>query len=890
MVKEQVSDETDPHAPLRDDVRLLGTLLGDTLKEQLGEDTFNKIEGIRQVAKLTTQGDEQAEKALHACLAQIDALEFLPICRAFSHFLNYANIAEQYHRIRRSHWYQCQEPFLAQPGSVQVVFNELLQKGMDAEQILSTLLELDIDLVLTAHPTEVKRRTVMHKHDQISRSIEQLDRVNLTPQERARTIEQVSSAMTAIWQTPDIRVEAPTPLDEARWGFAVIEANLWQAIPEFMRDLDEICKQYAKQPIFLTQCPIRFGSWMGGDRDGNPNVTPQTTKEACFAARWVAADLYLQEINRLRNELSMNEAHGKVKQLMPHEKEPYRSFLAQVRQRLMATKDWAHAILNHHPRTTTMEPIVNKEELLKPLMQCYESLLAGRGHKIANGRLLDLIRRVQCFGVTLTRLDIRQEAAKHTELMDEMTQALEMGSYQTWTEEQRVAFLSKEIASQRPLFPKQVKLSKSASDTWETFLMLAKLPREGLGQYVISMASSVSDVLLVVLLQQESGMAEWLPVVPLFETLKDLQGAAKVIDQLFSQASYRACIAGQQEVMIGYSDSAKDAGLLAASWAQYQAQEELYQVATQYQIKLRFFHGRGGSVGRGGWPTHIAIRSLPPGTLNGQIRVTQQGEVIYNRFGHPEIARRTFHVYTSATLEAILSPPPAPKQSWRALMNDLSRVSATQYHDLLAQSAFMDYFQQATPTHELGRLAIGSRPTKRKKKSSDLKDLRAIPWAFAWTQNRLLLPAWLGLGAALQYMDDTHRHAEMKDMMEAWPFFHSMIEMFEMVLAKANEDISRYYDHRLLENDLIKFGEKVRKEFSQTKRLLLAVIDKPSLLANNPVLDRSIVVRSTYLLPLHLIQGELLSRVRQGVGHKEELRQALLVSIAGIAAGMRNTG
>jgi phosphoenolpyruvate carboxylase len=451
--------------------------------------------------------------------------------------------------------------------------------------------------------------------------------------------------------------------------------------------------------------------------------------------------------------------------------------------------------------------------------------------------------------------------------------------------------LIKELEQQRPLIAPALYNDRIIQDTLQTFKLLAELPRASLGSYIISMSSEPSDVLAVILLQREVGITNFLPVVPLFETYSDLLNSAHVLDTLLSFTAYRNLINGYQQIMIGYSDSAKDVGILAASWAQYCAQEQMIAVAEKYEVQLVFFHGRGGSLGRGGWPTHEAILSQPPGSVQGIMRVTQQGEVIQNRFGLRGIALRTLAVYTTSTLEASLLPPPKPKDEWRALLNDLSRISAANYKHIVAEdSRFLRYFQTATPTQELKKLAIGSRPSSRAN-TDNLTKLRAIPWIFAWTQNRLLLPSWAGVGVALLYAYDTNRGEELVSMTQQWPFFHTILSMCEMVLAKADVNVAQHYEQRLVANDLTALGADLRTQFVAAKEVILRVLGQSKLLENNPVLDRSIQLRNPYLLPLHLMQVELLARVREGGDNtQQEVIQALLVSIAGIAAGMRNTG
>jgi phosphoenolpyruvate carboxylase len=885
-----VTETEDQHAVLRDDVRMLGGLLGLTLKQQAGEDVYANVEKIRLLAKAIQKGDTAAYEKLILVLTTLPPEHLVPVTKSFSQFLNFANIAEQYHRIRRTRLYKMNPALGPQLGSLQDMIPKLLAKGVSKQELYKAILALDIQFVLTSHPTEVKRRTVMLKYNRITAALEKLDDQILTPDEIIDVKDSIQQEMTAVWQTPEVRSQKPTAIDEAKWGYAIIEGSIWHAVPRFMRELQCVVREHLGQELPLDLAPLKIDSWLGGDRDGNPNVTPEVTRRVVFIARWVAADLLLKEIIKLRESLSMEPCNAKLRSLVGDTKEPYRVLLKQVQLRLKATRGWARdnfaaAIPPQNPN------YLHSEELLDPLLLCYESLHDCKAGNIADGLLLDIIRQVRCFGMSLVRTDIRQEASKHTELMAAITKSVGLGDYAAWSELQRQEFLISALQQSRQLVSDVVCEDANVKDTLQTFKLLAELPRESLGSYVISMASEASDVLVVVLLQREFGLQSILPVVPLFEKRTDLENSAQILNTLLGLPVYRELINGHQQVMIGYSDSAKDVGMLAAAWAQYRAQEEMLAVADQYAVKLVFFHGRGGSLGRGGWPTHSAILSQPPGSVHGVMRVTQQGEVIQNRFGLAAIALRTFSVYVTSTLEASLLPQPAPKPEWRALISDLARVSADAYRSTISEEPdFIRYFQTATPTRELKRLAIGSRPDSRTNADS-LSKLRAIPWVFAWTQNRFLLPSWVGVGTALQYAFDTQRGPEVIEMRRHWAFFQTVLSMCEMVLAKVDIDIAAHYENRLVTSDLVPLGDNLRQQFIAAHQSLLQVLGKKKLLAKNHVLDRSINLRNPYLLPLHLLQVELLYRVReQGDNAPQELIQALLTTIVGIAAGMRNTG
>ncbi len=885
-----VTETEDQHAVLRDDVRMLGGLLGVTLKQQAGEQVFATVERIRHLAKAIQKGDATANEQLISILRTLPPEQLVPVTKSFSQFLNFANIAEQYHRIRRTRLYKMNPALGPQLGSLEDMIPKLLAKGVSKQDLYKAILELDIQFVLTSHPTEVKRRTVMLKYNNITAALKKLDEQILTPNEILEVKDAIQQEMTAVWQTPEVRSQKPTPIDEAKWGYAIIESSIWYAVPRFMRELQQVVLKHLGQELPLDLAPLKIDSWLGGDRDGNPNVTPEVTRRVVFIARWIAADLLFKEIGKLREILSMEPCNAKLRGIVGETKEPYRVLLKQVQLRLKATRGWARDNFAN-PAPPQNPNYIHAEELLEPLLTCYESLHECKAGNIADGLLLDIIRQVKCFGMSLVRTDIRQEASKHNELMAMITKSIGIGDYAAWSESQRQEFLVNELQQPRQLATSVVYEDPGVQDLVQTLRLLAELPRESLGSYVISMSSAPSDVLAVVLLQREFGLKNLLPVVPLFEKRTDLENSAKILDTLLGLKVYRDLINGYQQVMIGYSDSAKDVGMLAAAWAQYRAQEEMLAIAEQCAVKLVFFHGRGGSLGRGGWPTHSAILSQPPGSVHGVMRVTQQGEVIQNRFGLPAIALRTFSVYVTSTLEATLLPQPAPKSEWRALISDLARVSADAYQSTISEDPdFIRYFQTATPTRELKRLAIGSRPDSRANVNS-LSKLRAIPWVFAWTQNRFLLPSWVGVGAALQYAFDKQCGEEVIEMRRHWAFFQTVLSMCEMVLAKVNIDIAAHYEKRLTPRELTPLGDNLRQQFVVEHEMMLRVLGTKKLLAKNHVLDRSINLRNPYLLPLHLLQVELLYRVReQGDSASQELIQALLTTIVGIAAGMRNTG
>ena len=879
----------DPHKPLRDDVRLLGDLLGDTLRTLEGDVLFDAVEQVRSLAKGAHAGQAGDFDVLASELSRLPVEAALPVARAFTHFLHLANIAEQHHRIRRKRAYQQAPDADPQRGSCRETFPRLIARGVDRARLHEAVCGMRIELVLTAHPTEIARRTLVQKYNRIARALERRDRPDLTVPERDDIDASLLREVMTAWSTSEVREQRPSPLDEVRSGLVVFESSLWEALPRYLREVDRALLESTGRGLPLDVAPIRFGSWIGGDRDGNPNVTPEITRRACLLARWVAVDLYLREINALRDELSLQPADAELRELAGGAPEPYREVLRGVRERLLATREWIEGSLRaDRDLTPSRDVYLEPAEFASVVRLCLASLQTTRHGAVAEGRLADLLRRITVFGLTLAPLDIRQEAARHTDALSAITRARELGSYAEWEEPARVEFLLQALASAEPAIPKTLHADAEVQDVLDTFDMIARLPPGSAGAYVITMASRASDVLAVELLQKIAGVRAPLRVVPLFETSADLANAGAVIDALLAIPWYRTRIAGRQEVMIGYSDSAKDVGRLAAGWDLYKAQEAVVEACRRHDIQVTLFHGRGGSVGRGGGPTYIAIQSQPPGSIDGTLRVTEQGEMLQALFGLPEIAVRTMEVYTSGTLEAWLAPPPPPRAEWRARMDHLRDDARDAYRAIVYDNPrFVEYLNAATPQAELGDMNIGSRPARRKGGAS-VESLRAIPWQFAWTQTRLLLGAWLGVETALEEALARGEQNELRAMYDEWPHFKSAIDLIEMVLAKTDGRIAAEYDRRLVPADLQALGAELRLRLDRAIAGVLTITRHADLLESNPVLRRSIDVRNPYVDPINLVQIELLRRVR--AEPDERVRDALSVTINGIAAGMRNTG
>ncbi|MGN2413991.1 phosphoenolpyruvate carboxylase [Pseudomonas syringae] len=876
----------DIDARLREDVHLLGELLGNTIREQRGAEFLDKIERIRKGAKAGRRGSAEGAEQLSSSVDSLGDDELLPVARAFNQFLNLANIAEQYQLMHRR---DDSQPLPFESRVLPELLDRLKAEGHTPDALARHLSKLQIELVLTAHPTEVARRTLIQKYDAIAAQLAALDHRDLNSAEREQITARLQRLIAEAWHTEEIRRIRPTPVDEAKWGFAVIEHSLWHAIPNYLRKADHALHAATGLHLPLEAAPIRFASWMGGDRDGNPNVTAAVTREVLLLARWMAADLYLRDVDNLAAELSMQQASDALRASVGDSAEPYRTELKRLRERLRATRNWANASL------TVTQPapeavLHDNRDLLDPLLLCFQSLHECGMGVIADGPLLDCLRRAVTFGLFLVRLDVRQDSTRHCAAMTEITDYLGLGRYEEWDEQTRIDFLLRELNNRRPLLPAYFKPAADTAEVLATCREVASAPAASLGSYVISMAGSASDVLAVQLLLKESGLQRPMRVVPLFETLADLDNAGPVIETLLGLPGYRSRLHGPQEVMIGYSDSAKDAGTTAAAWAQYRAQEKLVDICREQQVELLLFHGRGGTVGRGGGPAHAAILSQPPGSVAGRFRTTEQGEMIRFKFGLPDIAEQNLNLYLAAVLEATLLPPPLPQPAWRTMMDQMASDGVSAYRAVVRENPeFVEYFRQATPEQELGRLPLGSRPAKRRE--GGVESLRAIPWIFAWTQTRLMLPAWLGWEAALGKALERGEGEVLAQMREQWPFFRTRIDMLEMVLAKADADIARLYDERLVPAELQHLGSHLRDLLSQACNVVLGLTGQTQLLAHSPETLEFISLRNAYLDPLHLLQAELLSRSRSREASLDSpLELALLVSVAGIAAGLRNTG
>ena len=884
-------------------IHLLGEILGSVIKKQENTAIFDKIEKIRTLSKNSRGSNEglnkQSFKKLKNQISNLTSTETLIIAKSFSRFLDFSNIAESLYSIHNIHDHVIRK---TQETNEIVILEEALldvQKNpnVSKNKFFNVAKNISIDLVLTAHPTEVKRRTLIQKYANVNNILDELNNIQILKKqnikrEKGILEKKLKEEITSVWKTDEIKRSRPTAVEEAKWGLAVIEDSLWNSIPKICSRFDNAVNKFTNKNLPINYSPIKVSSWMGGDRDGNPNVTSKTTMEVVLLSRWEAASLYEKEFTKLIQSLSLFDCSKKIKKQVGKTWEPYRVFLRPIRNKLQQTqREIEDALLEkREPKKKLLVNSIN--EILDPLNEVYNSLCSVKCDIIANGLVLDIIRLSHTFGLNLAKLDIRQESSRHTSLLNTICKKLALKEYTKLSEQEKIKFLTREYKSKRPLIPNKIKFNNTDKETWETFKMIANTSNEFLGAYVISMTSKVSDILGVLLLQKEAGVKNPLRIVPLFETLSDLQNSSKIVDNLFKNRWYTNIFSNEQEIMIGYSDSSKDAGKFAASWAQYCAQEKLCSVANKHKIKLNFFHGRGGSVGRGGGPVYAALLSQPPGTVMGMTRVTEQGEVIQQKYGSESMAEYSLGTYIGAVLEATLSPPSKPSKEWRELIDSMSVISSKAYrHYLLEDEDFLKYFDKVTPKNIIGKLYIGSRPSKRNA-SKDIKSLRAIPWVFAWTQIRMLLPAWLGTYEALNFASKGKNKKILDEMIKNWPFFYEMMDMLDMVLIKTDQRVIRYYEECLATPELKKIGNELRAKLTELIEINKKIIPN-NIINQRKAFRKSIKLRNTYAEILNLLQADIMKRLNKkniNTKSKKILMDAMIVTISGISASMKNTG
>ncbi|MDA1197705.1 MAG: phosphoenolpyruvate carboxylase [Proteobacteria bacterium] len=885
-----------PTKLLREDIRLLGTFLGRIIKEQEGITFFKTVEKLRILSK-TSLYDKNKSKIFSKISKEIKKLapkQIFKLTRSFSHILNLMNLAESVDASRKLIEYENS----SQKNKDQSLFiediieNLFKNKNISNNKIYEKVKKLDINIVLTAHPTEVKRRTLIQKYANLTELLEQRHLYKKYPSKILAIDEKLYSEISIIWKTDEIKRVKPSPLDEARWGLAVIEDSLWDTIPKVHKRLNDIFKKNMGKDLPRNFNPIQFGSWMGGDRDGNPYVTANITKKVILYSRWQAAKLYEKELTQLIQDLSAEDCSAKIKRFTGKTFEPYRVFLRPVRDKVRLTHLLIEGYLNQNKPLDEKKLLKDKNEIEEPLRAVRDSLLLNKGQHIANANLLDLIRRVKCFGISLVKLDIRQESSRHIKLLIEIIKKSYKKNYLKFSEIEKVNLLSLLIKQKKNLIHKTSIKDTENKEVWNTFVELTRQPSACLGAYIISMTSNASNILEVYFLQKQSKIKKLLRVVPLFEKLEDLKNAKKVMENLFKLPWYRKLINNKQEVMIGYSDSSKDAGKLSASWYQFKMQEELRDLAIKYKVQLTFFHGRGGSPGRGGGPIQATMKSLPSRTVDGRIRITDQGEVIQQKYGYKPLAEYNLCSYIGAAMEATLSPPPKPKKNWRDLIEKMSDISTLAYRKNINQSEdFVRYFKTVTPHQPLNKLSIGSRPSKRKN-VDNIQSLRAIPWVFAWTQIRLMLPAWLGITEALRYASIKKFSKTLYDMEKNWAFFNSTMDILDMVISKVDTEISIIYENNLADESLKRIGKRLRFQFDTLVKLHNRITPK-EIVIERKKFRKTLFVRNNYTEMLNILQANIMNKINNKKYKKSDqkfLDDALMTSIAGIAAAMKNTG
>ncbi|EKX31868.1 hypothetical protein GUITHDRAFT_121941 [Guillardia theta CCMP2712] len=895
-------------------------------------------ENVKKILSLSEKYAEQhTSKTLQDIVDVVERSsieEVKIVARIFAVLLSQINIAERHHRYRRWSMYKRREIAIlhfsdGQHHQADDCFKMLKENGFTPQKIHDSLCKQNLELVFTAHPTQSERRSILKKFAALDAALEALDLhgESQTPLQKELIFMRLQQTLLAIWRTNNMRTIKPSPEDEARYGLSVVEETLWDAVPQHYRIVDDSLRRLGQPPLPLNCNLITLGSWMGGDRDGNPYVTHDITKKIIYLSMMRACRLYYNEVEKLLWALSMtgepssevlewlaehqNDYHNETVEVEGrggHQtknwdfyrseqtvEEPYRQVLVIVREMLERTIIRAEALSHgREPPPVDGKCFRTTEELMKPFALIYDSLEQSGDHLVCHGKLKDLIRRIRTFGLYLVKLDIRQESSKHEEVMDAITSHLGLGQYSTWSEETKIQWLTNELLSKRPLLGSQdFNCSPMVREVLDTFKVIMSCNAEPFGAYVISMTQSASDVLEVHLLQKEAGCRQHLRVAPLFETKEDLINAPKALLALYKNEWYRnhfdTVNTKYQEVMLGYSDSAKDAGRLTSVWELYKAQESLVQISAEHKIPLNLFHGRGGSVGRGGGPQYLAILSQPAGSINGSLRVTIQGEVIENYFGSHRSCELTFERYTTAILKATLTPPAPPSDLFRDVMQRMSETSCAAYKKIVYDTpGFVDYFRAITPEQELKTLNFGSRPSKRAK--GGIETLRAIPWMFAWTQMRLHMPVWFGVGSAFKSEIDAGNLDTLREMYAKWPFFQSTVELVEAVLSKVDVEITRLYEKMLVPADVLYIGEMIYKELDMSIECVKMITGRENLLSNNPIIKRLYDIRRPMTDPLNILQAKVLRDMRMHENPPQELQESFAATVQGIAAGMGWTG
>lgn len=917
---------TDAQDRLRYWVRTLGNLLGETIVEQEGEATFALEEELRALAKNWRAGEEDAHGQITNLASELvqEPPRALAMLKAFATYFQLVNLAEENQRVHilRQRAVVAAERGIPVSETISHAVRRLQGEGVSAEEMRALVQELLIVPVFTAHPTEAKRRTVLFKLKKMTEILRELDRTDLLPDERVAQEELLRENIVLLWQSDEMRDRPPTVMDEVRHVLYFFETTLFPLLPKIYAEMEKALDECYPEETFEVPVFLRYGSWVGGDRDGNPYVNREITEEALRTHKDVVLEMYKREVEELYNHLTSGvsrigfsseflESVQRDLMLVPaserevldrFEQEPYRQKLIMMFRRLEATRDenrqaWGERKLNPRAYRTI-------EDFLSDLHLIRTSLMANKGERMARGQVTTLIRQVEIFGFHLATLDIRQHSGRHRSAMAEVLARYKVASnYEQMAEDERVALLSREIMNPRPLTAR-LDFSDETNETVGLFRLIRDA-REVIGPeciktYIISMTTEVSNMLEVLLFARDAGLLGQIDVVPLFETIEDLRAAPQIMRKLFQNAAYHEHLAAhnnRQQIMIGYSDSNKDGGYLIANWMLFEAQRGLAQVCDEYGVKLLLFHGRGGTVGRGGGPANRAILAQPPESVRGRIKLTEQGEVISGRYSNADIAHRHLEQLISAVMLTSGHRPQVEKEAeWAQVMGQLAENAYHKYRRLIENPPFLKYFHDATPLEHIARLNIGSRPTRRKSASPEIADLRAIPWVFSWTQSRVNLPSWYGVGTALSEWVEADaqetRLGQLREMYQNWPFFRTVLDNVQMGLLKGDMAIaSLYADLTDAETRQEVFADLLA-EYERTRSMVLAVTGYAELMENEQWLQRSIKLRNPYVDPMNYIQVAALRQLREQPDESvaEALRAAVLLSMNGVAAGLQNTG
>jgi phosphoenolpyruvate carboxylase len=914
-------ESVDKDQPLREDIRLLGRLLGDTLREQQGDEAFNLVEQIRQTAvRFRRDGRAEARAELELIVSGLSHDATVSVVRAFTYFSQLSNIAEDLHHNRRHRSHQLSGSPPPQ-GTLAHALQRALDDGVSCADLRAFFSGALISPVLTAHPTEVQRQSILDCQRDIATFLDERDRLQLTPAERSRNDDALRRAILTLWQTRILRELTLSVRDEVDNGLSYFGTTFLEQLPRLYGEMEDLLNHCCSDtkislPVFLT-----IGNWIGGDRDGNPHVNDEVLRYALFRQSSVALNYYLVQTKELRRELSQSlrviQVTPEIEQLarlstdtsVHRHDEPYRLALTHVYDRLAATAAGLSPRVPSEPVKSDLAPYADPSELMGDLKMITDSLERHGSARVALGRLRGLRRAVQLFGFHLASVDIRQHSAVHERVVAELfLLGARREGYALLDESERRRWLIEELMLPRPLRSPHVSYSPETESELKIFDAAAELHRrygaDAVPTTIVSMAASVSDFLEAALLLKEAGLLRPPPqprlalnIVPLFETIASLRESSRILDQLLSVPMYRELLAERgdvQEVMLGYSDSNKDGGYLTSNWELYKAEVSLLEVCRRQKIRLRLFHGRGGTVGRGGGPSYQAILAQPAGSVSGQIRITEQGEVIASKYADPEIGRRNLEMLVAATLEAtLLSSDTAVSDAYRGAMDELSDEAFRVYRSLVYDTpGFDEFFQTATPISEIADLHVGSRPAARNV-SKRIEDLRAIPWVFSWSLARIMLPGWFGFGSAVDKFVARHDASGMAllcEMYERWPFFNTLLSNMDMVLAKSDIHIASRYAELVGDAELREFiFGRIRTEHQHTVARVLGITRKAELLAANPLLARSLRNRVPYIDPLNHLQVEALRRYRSGQTN-DRVKRAILLTINGIAAGLRNSG